>query len=90
VREVATAERHRIFGSSAWSSPPAFVALGPAIVAPGALQPGALPAGTVATISFALGGTLVAYIVAQWVLDRRDPKLAEAPARKDDDSVGFE
>jgi hypothetical protein len=38
----------------------------------------------------ALGLLLIGFIVLQWLVDRRDPKLVEAPARKDDDSLGFE
>ena len=32
----------------------------------------------------------VVIVIVQWLIDRRDPKFVEAPARKDDDSVGFE
>ena len=38
----------------------------------------------------ALGVLVVAFIGLQWLIDRRDPKFVDAPARKDDDSVGFE
>jgi hypothetical protein len=51
---------------------------------------GSLQAGTILNVPFALAALVVVFVVAQWLIDRRDPKFVEAPARKDDDSVGFE
>lgn len=64
---------------------------GPAVIAPGGLWSGGpLRAAAILSLPMALGGVMFAFIVLQWFVDRRDPKFAEAPARKDDDSVGFE
>jgi hypothetical protein len=41
-------------------------------------------------VPIALGGLVIVFMVVQWLIDRRDPKFVEAPARKDDGSVGFE
>jgi hypothetical protein len=45
---------------------------------------------TILSLPMALGALLIGFVVLQWFLDRRDPKLVDAPARKDDDSIGFE
>jgi hypothetical protein len=63
----------------------------PGVVSPGALWfGGRLRAATSASVPLALGVLVVVFIGLQWLIDRRDPKFVEAPARKDDDSVGFE
>ncbi len=41
-------------------------------------------------VPFTLGTLILVFVVVQWLIDRRDPKFVEAPARKDDDSIGFE
>ena len=51
---------------------------------------GTLAANTTVTVPLALGGAALLFIVLQWLIDRRDPKYVEAPARKDEDSVGFD
>jgi hypothetical protein len=92
--EVATAGRHRlliwrrlapalalsvlsiaVYAQNAWASPA------------GGASPGA--AGS-ERVPYTLGALILVFVVAQWLVDRRDPKFVDAPARKDDDSVGFE
>lgn len=51
---------------------------------------GGLGATTVLTVPVALGGLVAAFMVVQWLIDRRDPRLTEAPARMEENSVGFE
>jgi hypothetical protein len=51
---------------------------------------GQLNASTGQRVPFALGALILIFVVVQWLIDRRDPKFVEAPARKDDDSIGFE
>jgi hypothetical protein len=51
---------------------------------------GTLAADITITVPVALGGAALVFIVLQWLIDRRDPKYVEAPARKDEDSVGFD
>jgi hypothetical protein len=64
---------------------------GPAVIAPGGLWSGGpLQAATILSVPTALGGLVIAFIVLQWLVDRRDPTLVEAPVRKDNDSIGFE
>jgi hypothetical protein len=64
---------------------------GPAVITPGGLWSGGpLQGATILSLPMALGVLLIGFIVLQWLVDRRDPKLVEAPARKDDDSLGFE
>lgn len=64
---------------------------GPAVITPGGLWSGGpLQGATILSVPMALGLLLIGFIVLQWLVDRRDPKLVEAPARKDDDSLGFE
>jgi hypothetical protein len=41
-------------------------------------------------VPLTLGALILLFVVVQWLIDRRDPKFVEAPARKDDDSIGFE
>jgi hypothetical protein len=67
-------------------------AVGGASVVPGSglWRGGSLQADTSLTVPLALGGVVFAFIVVQWLIDRRDPKFVEAPARKDDDSIGFD
>ena len=49
-----------------------------------------LNASTGQRVPFTLGALILIFVVVQWLIDRRDPKFVEAPARKDDDSIGFE
>jgi hypothetical protein len=64
---------------------------GAAVISPDALWAGGpLQAPTILSLPLTLGGLVLAFVVIQWLVDRRDPKLVEAPVRKDDDSVGFE
>jgi hypothetical protein len=51
---------------------------------------GSLNASPGQRVPFALGALILIFVVVQWLIDRRDPKFVEAPARKDDDSIGFE
>jgi hypothetical protein len=51
---------------------------------------GTLQAATRLTVPIALGALLLVFVIVQWLVDWRDPKFVEAPARKDDDSVGFD
>jgi hypothetical protein len=51
---------------------------------------GSLNAATGQRVPFALGALILIFVVVQWLIDRRDPKFVEAPAKKDDDSIGFE
>ncbi|HUC15983.1 MAG TPA: hypothetical protein VMS00_16160 [Acidimicrobiales bacterium] len=51
---------------------------------------GSLNASTGQRVPFTLGALILVFVVVQWLVDRRDPKFVEAPARKDDDSMGFE
>ena len=78
-------------------SPPATVPPGerlvdgqPVIDASGAWVGGSLAAATTLSVPIALGVAVLVFVIVQWLIDRRDPKFIEAPARKDDDSVGFE
>ena len=66
--------------------------VGGASVVPGTgpWEEASLQAATSLSVPLALGGVVVVFIVVQWLIDRRDPKFVEAPARKDDDSVGFD
>lgn len=55
--------------------------------------PGGRPwehAGTGIGTPVALVGVVLVVVVAQWFIARRDPKFVKAPARKDEDSVGFD
>ena len=61
------------------------------MIAPGGLwSGGAVRAARILSLPLALSGIVFALIVLQWFLDRRDPKLVDAPVRKDEDSLGFE
>ena len=51
---------------------------------------GDLQASTRIEVPVTFGGLLVVFILVQWLIDHRDPRFVEAPARKEDDSVGFE
>jgi hypothetical protein len=51
---------------------------------------GSLDASTSQRVPFALGGLILIFVFVQWLIDRRDPKFVEAPARKHEDSIGFE
>ncbi|HWG72449.1 MAG TPA: hypothetical protein VG184_00165 [Acidimicrobiales bacterium] len=52
--------------------------------------PGAsLRAATHLTVPILFGAVVLLFIIAQALVDRRDPKLARAPTRGDDESVGF-
>ena len=51
---------------------------------------GSLNASPGQRVPFTLGALILIFVVVQWLIDRRDPKFVEAPARKDDDSIGFE
>jgi hypothetical protein len=51
---------------------------------------GSLDASTSHRVPFTLAALILLFVVGQWLVDRRDPKFVEAPARKDDDSIGFE
>ncbi len=51
---------------------------------------GSLNASPGQRVPFTLGALILIFMVVQWLIDRRDPKFVEAPARKDDDSIGFE
>jgi len=51
---------------------------------------GSLNASQGQRVPFTLGALILIFVVVQWLIDRRDPKFVEAPARKDDDSIGFE
>jgi hypothetical protein len=66
--------------------------VGGASVVPGGgvWEGGALEADTSLSVPLALGGVVLVFVVVQWLIDRRDPKFVEAPARKDEDSIGFD
>lgn len=51
---------------------------------------GSLDASTSQLVPFALGGLMLVFVFVQWLIDRRDPKFVEAPARKHEGSIGFE
>lgn len=51
---------------------------------------GDLQASTNLQIPITFGGLLVVFVLVQWLIDHRDPRFVEAPARKEDDSVGFD
>ena len=51
---------------------------------------GTLQAATRLSVPIALGALVLVFVVVQWLVDWRDPKFVEAPARKEDDSVGFD
>ncbi|MGH9106865.1 MAG: hypothetical protein ACRDZX_13745 [Acidimicrobiales bacterium] len=72
--------------------PPAERAVsGQALVSPGGLwSGGVLQVGTILTVPLALGVLALAFVIVQWLVGRRDPKFDEAPAREEDDTVGFE
>ena len=64
---------------------------GPVVIATGGFWSGGpLQAATILSVPTAVGGLVIAFIVLQWLVDRRDPKFVEAPVHKDHDSVGFE
>lgn len=64
---------------------------GTGVISPSELwSGGALNVGTILSVPLALGGLGVAFVVVQWLIDRRDPKFVDAPAREEDDSVGFD
>jgi hypothetical protein len=64
---------------------------GAAVIAPGGLWSGGpLQAAIILSVPTAVGVLVIAFIVLQWLVDRRDPTLVEAPVRRDHDSVGFE
>ena len=62
----------------------------PAVSAGGLWEGSSLQAATRLSVPIALGALVVVFVVVQWLIDRRDPKFVEAPARKDDDSIGFD
>lgn len=49
-----------------------------------------LNASTSQRVPFALGALILVFVLVQWLIDRRDPKFVEAPARRHEDSIGFE
>jgi hypothetical protein len=51
---------------------------------------GSLQAGTTVNVPLTLAGLVLAFGLTQWLVDRRDPKFVDAPARKDEDSLGFD
>jgi hypothetical protein len=51
---------------------------------------GSMDASTSQRVPFALGGLILIFVFVQWLIDRRDPKLVEAPASRHEDSIGFE
>jgi hypothetical protein len=51
---------------------------------------GSIDASTSPRVPFALGGLILIFVFVQWLIDRRDPKLVEAPASRHEDSIGFE
>ena len=51
---------------------------------------GTLEAATRLSVPIALGALVLVFVIVQWLVDWRDPKFVEAPARKEDDSVGFD
>jgi hypothetical protein len=69
---------------------------GPLAASPGAAEAasvwsaGGIGATTVLTVPIALGGLVAVFMVVQWLIDRRDPRLAEAPTLREENSVGFE
>lgn len=72
------------------------VPFGESVGATGIISPntiwsgGPLTVGTILTVPLTLGGLAVVFVVGQWLIDRRDPKFVDAPAREEDDSVGFD
>jgi hypothetical protein len=76
---------------------PATVPLGERGIGGSSVVPGggqwhgaSLQADTSLSVPLALGGAVLVFIIVQWLIDRRDPKFVDAPARKDDDSIGFD
>jgi len=67
-----------------------FVSGGAVLSRTGLWVGGSVQANTVLRVPLTLAGLVVVFMLVQWLVDHRDPKLVEAPARKDDDSVGFE
>jgi hypothetical protein len=64
---------------------------GTGIISPNELWSGGLlQVGTILRVPLTLGGLAVVFVVAQWFIDRRDPKVVDAPAREGEDSVGFD
>ena len=64
---------------------------GTGIISPNELWSGGpLQVGTILSVPLTLGGLAVVFVVAQWFIDRRDPKVVDAPAREGEDSVGFD
>jgi len=51
---------------------------------------GDLRAATNLEVPVTFAGLLVVFVLVQWLIDHRDPRFVEAPAHKEDDSVGFE
>lgn len=51
---------------------------------------GDLQATTDLEVPITFGGLLLAFVLIQWLIDHRDPRFVEAPARKEDDSLGFD
>jgi hypothetical protein len=51
---------------------------------------GSPDASTSQGVPFALGALVLIFVLAQWLIDRRDPKFVEAPAKRHEDSIGFE
>ncbi|MBV9661915.1 MAG: hypothetical protein JO337_12235 [Acidimicrobiales bacterium] len=41
-------------------------------------------------VPIAIGASVAAFVLAQALIDRRDPKMSRAPQRSRDDTVGFE
>ena len=58
-------------------------------LAGGPWEGASLRAATHLAVPIFFGAVVLCFIVAQALIDRRDPKMARAPARGDDDSVGF-
>jgi hypothetical protein len=61
----------------------------PLNLAAGGLKDASLSASTDLKVPMLFGAAIGLFVLLQFLVDRRDPKLSSAPERGDDDSVGF-
>lgn len=68
---------------------PAAIENEPMILSSGGWQGISLQAAVDLRIPMLFGAAVLLFVLLQALVDRRDPKVARAPERGDDDTVGF-
>ena len=75
--------------SSKPSARPAAIDNEPMILSSGGWQGVSLQAAVDLRIPILFGAAVLLFVLLQALVDRRDPKVSQAPERGDDDTVGF-